>query len=285
MVHRTSETVLIATWNVNSIRTRLEQVKTWLLEIQPDLLCLQETKVEDALFPFNQFEEIGYKAYFHGQKSYNGVAMITPHRLEDVRSGFSGELLYNDQAKLLGEQKRIISALLKGIRFVNLYVPNGSSIDSDKYEYKLHWLELLNTYIDCPTKRNEPICLLGDFNIALEGIDIHNPKRLEGGIMASTRERDALKRILNKKFQDVFRLFESETNHWTWWDYRSGAWNRDKGWRIDHIYCSEELTNQAKSCFIDKKVRGNNQPSDHAPVVVEINWPPDESMINDDLFL
>ncbi len=266
--------MLIATWNVNSIRTRLTQVKDWLEEVKPDLLCLQETKVDDPFFPKTALEENGYQVCFHGQKSYNGVALISRHPLKDIRFGLSGELPNDSQASFFGEQKRVISALVKDIRVVNLYVPNGSALNSEKYTYKIEWLQCLNRYLNAQAKRNEPLCILGDFNIALESRDIHNPERLTGGIMASEPERKVLNSLLGERLQDVFRIFEPETNHWSWWDYRSGAWERDKGWRIDHIYLCEELLRYAKGCEIEKKIRGNAQPSDHAPVVLDLNWPP-----------
>ena len=268
--------MLIATWNVNSIRTRLTQVKDWLEEVNPDLLCLQETKVADAFFPKAELEGNGYQVYFHGQKSYNGVALISRHPLKDIRFGLSGELPNDLQADRFGEQKRVISALVNDIRVVNLYVPNGSALDSEKYIYKIEWLQCLDRYLKAQAKRDEPLCILGDFNIALEDKDIHSPERLTGGIMASEAERYALQSILGERLQDVFRLFESGTQHWSWWNYRSGAWARDRGWRIDHIYLCQELMQRAKSCEIHKRVRGNVQPSDHAPVVAEISWPPSE---------
>ncbi len=263
----------IATWNVNSIRSRLNQVSAWLDDANPDLLCLQETKVHDNFFPQEEFISKGYSVSFHGQKAYNGVAMISRIPLQDIRFGLTGELPKDIQANKFEDQKRVISASIDGIRVVNIYVPNGSNLKSDKYTYKLEWLNCLDRYLKAQSKRDEPLCLVGDFNIALEAKDIHNPDRLTGGIMASEAERGALRALLGDRLQDVFRIFEPDSNHWSWWDYRSGAWDRDKGWRIDHIYLSEDLLNQAKSCVIDKKVRGNIKPSDHAPVVVEICWP------------
>ncbi len=262
----------IATWNVNSIRTRIDQVLNWLEKIQPDLLCLQETKVVNEQFPLEIFLSNGYQVSFDGQKSYNGVALISPHKLDDVRFGFQGELPFDKEAIELSSQKRIISALIENIRVVNLYVPNGSSLKSDKYNYKLKWLKCLKRYLEEQSKRNEPICILGDFNIALEDKDIHNPTKLSGGIMASNQERKALKEALGNDLRDVFRIFEQDTNHWSWWDYRSGGWERGRGWRIDHIYLSEELISRSKSCEIHKDQRGNIQPSDHAPVLVDIDW-------------
>ena len=276
--------MLIATWNVNSVRTRLDQVKMWLIENQPNLLCLQETKVDDPFFPKDEFEQAGYQVYFHGQKAYNGVALLSKGSLEDVRLGLNGELIEDEQAIELSSQKRVISALLDGIRVVNLYVPNGSELGSDKYQYKITWLNCLKRYLEEPKSRNEPLCILGDFNIALEDKDIHNPSKLSGGIMASKLERNSLQDALGRELQDVFRLFEQDTNHWSWWNYRSGAWQKDLGWRIDHIYLSEELIKNAKSCLIDKRIRGNHQPSDHAPVVVEIVWPEENTEFSEEDF-
>ena len=271
----------IATWNVNSIRTRLDQVQAWLQDAQPDLLCLQETKVDDPLFPHEVFEAQGYQVHFHGQKAYNGVAIVSRQPLEDVRRGFTGELPVDAEALQLGEQKRVISALVNNIRIVNVYVPNGSALKSEKYPYKLEWLSCLNRYLSAQAKRDEPLCLVGDFNIALEARDIHHPERLTGGIMASELEREALLNVLGDRLHDVFRVFEPDANHWSWWDYRSGAWDRDQGWRIDHIYLCDELLSQARSCVIHKHLRGHEKPSDHAPVTVDLNWPPtddDEEM-------
>jgi len=274
--------VQIATWNVNSVRTRLDQVLAWLELEQPDLLCLQETKVDDPLFPLQAFEAAGWKVSIHGQKAYNGVALISRVPLEDVRCGFTGELPEDPEAEQLGEQKRVISALLDGVRVLNLYVPNGSSLKSDKYPYKLSWLACLKRYLDAQAERGEPLCMVGDFNIAPETRDIHDPDRLSGGIMASDAERSALKEVLNTRLQDVFRVFEPDSGHWSWWDYRTGAWDRDRGWRIDHIYLCDDLLGLAKSCVIHKAVRGNLQPSDHAPVSVELDWPPAEDDLDDD---
>ncbi len=277
--------MLIATWNVNSVRIRIEQVVRFLDELKPDLLCLQETKVEDAQFPSEVIKKKGYNVSYYGQKSYNGVALISHDKLEDVRLGFAGEVPEHPDIDELDQQKRIISCLLDGVRIVNVYVPNGSSVDSEKYGYKLKWLSCLNQYLESQAERNEPLCLLGDFNIALEDKDIHNPKRLSGGIMASVKERELLQKLISERLVDVFRIFEQGSDHWSWWDYRSGAWERDKGWRIDHIYLSNELINVAKSSTIFKEFRGNLKPSDHAPVLVDINWPSDEDIEDCDFYI
>ena len=274
--------MLIASWNVNSVRTRLEHVLAWLERTQPDLLCLQETKVDDPLFPAAAFESSGYQLSFHGQKPYNGVAMLSREPLDDVRKGFIGELAEDDEALQLGEQKRVISALIDGVRVVNLYVPNGSGLTSEKYPYKLRWLACLKRYLEAARTRDEPLCVVGDFNIAMEPRDIHDPERLSGGIMATDAEREALQQALGYSMNDVFRVFEPDAGHWSWWDYRSGAWNRDSGWRIDHIYLSDDLLSTARGCVIDKQERGREQPSDHAPVVVDLCWPPAEEDDEDD---
>ena len=268
----TGSAVQIATWNVNSVRTRLDQVLSWLESEQPDLLCLQETKVDDPLFPLDAFKSAGWHVHIHGQKAYNGVALISREPLEDVRCGFIGELPDDAEANELGAQKRVISALLDGVRVLNLYVPNGSSLKSEKYPYKLAWLGCLKRYLDAHEQRGEPLCMVGDFNIGLEARDLPDPDRQTGGIMASDAERQALRDALGERLQDVFRVFEPDSGHWSWWDYRSGAWNRDSGWRIDHIYLSGELQELALSCQIDKQERGREQPSDHAPVVVDLSW-------------
>jgi exodeoxyribonuclease-3 len=264
----------IASWNVNSVRTRLDQVLAWLRQERPEVLCLQETKVDDPLFPHQAFAELGYSAAISGQKAYNGVALLSRQPLEDVRIGFSALLAGDGEASRLDDQKRVISARLDGLRILNLYVPNGSALKSEKYAYKLQWLECLGRYLAAQEAQGEPLVMLGDFNIGPEDRDLPNPERQTGGIMASAAERQALRAVLGERLHDVFRVFEPETGHWSWWDYRSGAWERDQGWRIDHIYLDAELLELATGCLIHKATRGNPQPSDHAPVVVNLAWPP-----------
>jgi exodeoxyribonuclease-3 len=264
----------IATWNVNSVRTRLAQVIAWLAAERPEVLCLQETKVEDQLFPLQAFAELGYQAVISGQKAYNGVAILSPLPLEDVQIGFEALLPGDRQATALSGQKRVISARIEGLRVLNLYVPNGSSLASEKYVYKLEWLACLQRYLAVLQQQGDPLAMVGDFNIAPEARDIHDPERLNGGIMASAAERAALQAALGDRLRDVFRMFEPASGHWSWWDYRTGAWDTDRGWRIDHIYLCEALQACATGCRIDKAVRGQEQPSDHAPVVVNLVWPP-----------
>lgn len=266
----------IATWNVNSVRTRLEQVLAWLEQEQPEVLCLQETKVTDELFPEEAFRALGYATAISGQKAYNGVAILSRLPLEDVQVGFDALLADDPDAPALSEQKRVISALIEGVRVLNLYVPNGSSLTSEKYTYKLAWLACLQRYLVAQEQQGDPLCMVGDFNIGPEARDLPDPDRLSGGIMASDVERAALQAALGGRLSDVFRMFEPGAGHWSWWDYRSGAWDRDQGWRIDHIYLSEELMDCATGCVIHKATRGNDQPSDHAPVVVNLVWPPED---------
>ena len=262
----------IATWNVNSVRTRLDQVVAWLQQERPEVLCLQETKVTDELFPREAFEALGYQVVISGQKAYNGVAMLSLLPLDDVQVGFDALLPGDPEAPGLSEQKRVISALVDGVRVLNLYVPNGSSLSSEKYAYKLEWLACLKRYLAVQEGQGDPLCMVGDFNIGPEDRDLPDPKRQTGGIMASQAEREALQLVLGNRLSDVFRVFESDTGHWSWWDYRSGAWDRDKGWRIDHIYLTDDLLSCATGCLIHKAPRGNEQPSDHAPVVVNLAW-------------
>ena len=173
--------------------------------------------------------------------------------------------------------RSVISARVEGLRVLNLYVPNGSSLKSEKYQYKLAWLACLGRYLEAWRQSGEePLLMVGDFNIAPEDRDLHDPGRLSGGIMASAAERLALQTITGGHLADAFRLFEPAAGHWSWWDYRSGAWDTDRGWRIDHIYLDEVLQSCATGCVIHRQLRGNDQPSDHAPVVVHLAWPPED---------
>ena len=272
--------MLIATWNVNSIRTRLSQIIDWINQVNPDILCLQETKVMDDSFPVEPFKKLGYSVEVYGQKSYNGVAIVSKIRGENITKGFNCYKSSDQKIKTLKEQKRLISACINGIKIINVYVPNGSSIDSDKFEYKINWLNCLASFLDEEVKKGKLICLMGDFNIAPSSLDIHDPQKHEGGIMASEQERNALNNVLKGRLIDSFRIFEKNTGHWSWWDYRNNSFELNKGWRIDHIYISKELSSKLKSCVIDSLPRANLRPSDHAPVMIDLNL----DYINEDFF-
>ncbi len=263
--------MLIATWNVNSIRTRLSQIIDWINQVNPDILSLQETKVIDDGFPVEPFEKLGYSVEIYGQKSYNGVAIISKTKAENIKKGFYDYSNSHQNIEIFQNQKRLISADINGIKIINVYVPNGSSLESDKFEYKINWLNSLASFLDEQEKKGDLICLMGDFNIAPSNLDIHDPKKYEGGIMASEIERKALNNVLKGRLIDSFRIFEKNTGHWSWWDYRNNAYELNKGWRIDHIYISKELSPKLKSCVIDSLPRGNLRPSDHAPVMINLD--------------
>ena len=228
------------------------------------MLCLQETKVQDHQFPRSLAEDLGYNLYISGQKSYNGVAIFSLHPLSEVSYGFAP--IVGDTA--LDEQKRVISGVAGDVRIVNLYVPNGSAIGSEKYQYKLTWLKTLREYLQILQANRQQICVCGDFNIALEDKDIYTDKGRDKHIMSSPVEREALERVLELGFRDAFRKFTAE-RHYSWWDYRSGGFARNRGWRIDHHYLTEKLYQQATNCWIDVEPRKLEKPSDHAPVIVE----------------
>ncbi len=258
----------IASWNVNSVRSRLEHVTNWLQQNPVDVLCLQETKVIDADFPRTELEALNYHIYICGQKSYNGVALLSKKPLEQVTTGFTSIL--PDIEPEWDEQKRVITGVIDGVRILNLYVPNGSEIDSEKYKYKLGWLNRLQKYLQTLLSTTPNICMCGDFNIALEDKDIHEKvSSIKNHIMSSDAERQALKELLGLGFADAFRKFTEEGGHFSWWDYRTMGFSRNRGWRIDHHYLTPELYNQAISCVIDIEPRKLVKPSDHTPVIVE----------------
>ncbi len=260
----------IATWNVNSIRTRLDHVIHWLKKSEVDVLCMQETKVVDDDFPRSPFEEMGYSTYVFGQKSYNGVALASKVPLADVTMGFT-PVVGTAIAQDFDVQKRVIAATCNDIRIINLYVPNGSSMGSDKYDYKLRWLDTLKQYLDACLVNQPNAVVCGDFNIALEDRDIYNPEGKADHIMASPKEREALKTVLSVGLTDVFRKFVADGGHFSWWDYRAAAFRRNMGWRIDHHYASPPAYERAIACTIDIEPRMLEKPSDHAPVVLELS--------------
>lgn len=260
----------IATWNVNSIRTRLTHVIDWLTANPVDVLCLQETKVVDKDFPLEPLEALGYTGYISGQKAYNGVAILSRDPLTQVSTGFASVLGTAD-VDTLDEQKRVITGVSGDVRIVNLYVPNGSSIGSDKYDYKLRWLGTLRAYLEKLLAEEDAVLVCGDFNVALEDRDIHDPKGKETHIMASPQEREALRdAVLALGLKDIFRQFTAAGGHFSWWDYRAASFQRNRGWRIDHHYLSPVLCDRAIRCTIDVEPRQLEKPSDHTPVIVEL---------------
>ncbi|MEG4484509.1 exodeoxyribonuclease III [Microcoleus sp. D2_18a_B4] len=259
----------IATWNVNSIRTRLEHVTSWLQTNSPDVLCLQETKVPDKDFPLEPFTNLGYNCYISGQKSYNGVAIFSRSPMSEISTGFA-PILGDETAGIFDEQKRLIAGVIDDIWIICVYVPNGSEVGSEKYEYKLKWLKLLQEYLKIALDKSPKLCICGDFNIVPDDRDIHNPKANANSVGLSVAERLALTEIIELGLNDPFRKFTTEGGHYSWWDYRAAAFPRNNGWRIDHHYLSPPLYEQAKNCTIDIAPRKLIKPSDHAPVIVEI---------------
>ncbi len=239
-------------------------------QVNPDILCLQETKVMDDNFPFDPFKKLGYSVEVYGQKSYNGVAIISKIKAKNVKKGFFGCKDFDQNIEVFQDQKRLISADINGIKIINVYVPNGSSLDSDKFSYKINWLNCLASFLNDQDKKGELICLMGDFNVAPSNLDVHDPSKYEGGIMASKIERNTLNNVLKGRLIDSFRIFEKNKGHWSWWDYRNNAFELNKGWRIDHIYISKELTSKLKSSVIDSSPRANSRPSDHVPVMIDL---------------
>jgi exodeoxyribonuclease-3 len=253
--------MILATWNVNSITVRISQVIAWLAEHQPDVLCIQESKVEDSKFPIDRFREIGYDAQFHGQKSYNGVAIISKHKIDQVEKRF------RDTEE--PDQARFIRGTVGDTVILNAYVPNGGSVGSDKYAYKLEWLMALRRYLDENLAPTSKVLLCGDFNVAPEDRDVYNPERVRGQILVSDQERETLEVVRNWGLIDSFRIHEQEPGHHTWWDYRLLGFKRKMGFRIDHIYVSEALAKNCKRVWIDIEPRRAEKPSDHTPVLGE----------------
>ncbi|HEY8888229.1 MAG TPA: exodeoxyribonuclease III [Gallionella sp.] len=251
----------LATWNVNSLKVRLPQVLDWLAANPIEVLCLQETKQQDADFPEDELQAAGYHSVFIGQRTYNGVAILSREPASDVQTGIPG---FED------EQKRVIAATFGDLRVVCVYIPNGQSIDSDKYQYKLGWLRALHDWLKQELVRYPKLVLLGDYNIAPEDRDVHDPAAWVGNVLVSEPERDAFRALQALGLKDSYRLFEQPEKTFSWWDYRMMAYRRNMGMRIDHILISEPLVPQCKSCVIDKAPRKLERPSDHTPVVVEL---------------
>lgn len=252
----------IATWNVNSLAVRLPQLLAWLAANPVDALVLQETKLTDDKFPVGEIEAAGYRVSFHGQKTYNGVALLSRNDHEDVVMNIPG---------FADEQARVISATVNGVRVIGGYFPNGQAPDSEKFVYKMAWLDALQAYVAQQLAQYPQLVLLGDYNIAPEDRDVHDPVAWAGQIHCTPEERGAFQRLLQLGLSDAFRLFEQAPKSWSWWDYRNLAFRKNQGLRIDHILVSQALKPRVSACVIDKAPRKNERPSDHAPVVVTLD--------------
>lgn len=254
--------MVLASWNVNSLRIRLEQVLEWLQAHKPDVLCLQEIKLQDEEFPGEAVRAAGYQAVFAGQKTYNGVAILSRAPARDVVADLPGAQ---------DPQRRILAATVDGVRVINVYVPNGSEVGSDKYAYKLRWLGHLAEFVRAELRAHGRLAVLGDFNVAPEDRDVHDPVAWEGSVLVSAPERAALRAVMDAGLRDAFRKFEDGPGHFTWWDYRAAAFRRNHGLRIDHILVSESLFEACRVCAIDRSVRKLERPSDHAPIAARFD--------------
>lgn len=253
----------LATWNVNSLKVRLPQVLQWLADSPVDVLCLQELKMDQDVFPLADIEAAGYRAAWFGQKTYNGVAILVrqPLQLEDVVLGIPG---YDDP------QRRVIAATVNGVRVICGYFVNGEAVDSPKYPYKLEWLGKLHAYVADELTCHPQLALLGDYNIAPEDRDVYDPESWHEQVLCSTPEREAFRGLIGLGLADSFRLFNQEDKQYSWWDYRAMMFRRNKGVRIDHILITPALQARASACVIDKTPRKWERPSDHTPVVLTL---------------
>jgi exodeoxyribonuclease-3 len=252
----------IATWNVNSLNVRLPHVLEWLDIARPDVLVLQEIKQETEAVRYEAFVEVGYHAIASGQKTYNGVAIISRSESTAHVMDFPG---FEDP------QRRILAATIDGVRVINLYVPNGSSVGSEKYDYKLGWLRALNDFLDSEMERHENLVVLGDFNIAPDDRDVYDPEKWGDDILCSPKERAALQSLINLGLTDVFRNFEQPEQTFSWWDYRAAGFRRNAGLRIDLILASSALADRCEASYIDREPRTWDRPSDHTPVIAEFS--------------
>ncbi|MEY4358477.1 MAG: exodeoxyribonuclease [Pseudomonadota bacterium] len=252
----------IATWNVNSLRVRLPQLAEWVATAQPDVIALQETKLPDADFPLEEVRALGYEVAYAGQRTYNGVAVLSRTPISVVAT---------DIPDFADEQRRVLAVDTAGIRVIDLYVPNGQEPGSEKFAYKMHWLAALQRWLTAQRSAARRLVVLGDFNIAPEDRDVHDPAAWAGGVHVSPEERSALAALLNLGFVDVFRRFEQPEKSYSWWDYRAGAFRRNNGLRIDLILADLEFATACTACHIDREPRRAERPSDHTPVIAEFN--------------
>ncbi len=250
----------VASWNVNSLNVRLPHVLAWCDVAQPDILALQETKMTDDRFPLGELLDAGYHSVFSGQKTYNGVAILSREPATDPVTDING---------LDDPQRRILAATIGDVRIIDLYVVNGSEVGSEKFDYKMHWLKQVTAWIAGEMQQHEKVIVLGDFNIAPDDRDVHDPDAWHEKILCSTQEREALQGILDLGLSDTFRQFEQAEKSWSWWDYRMAAFRRNMGLRIDLVLVSKALQKACSAAYIDKEPRRQDRPSDHTPVVAE----------------
>ena len=257
--------MLISSWNVNSVRARIENIKSYLLKYKPDILMMQEIKTEDLNFPYDDFSSMDYESHVYGQKSYNGVAIISKQKLSNIKTD-----IIKDKLK----QSRIISAELtyqkKIIQLINIYTPNGNPVDTDKYDYKKDWLDTLIKQLRSILKKNPNIILGGDFNIIPAAEDVYNVKSFEDDALYRLEIRKKLREMINLGFKDVYRHFYDDKEGYTFWDYMRGAWQKNNGMRIDHFLVSNSLIDQIKDININKDPRGREKPSDHTPIEITL---------------
>ena len=252
----------VATWNVNSLKVRLPHVLDWLAASEVDVLCLQETKTTDENFPVDEITAAGYHVAYSGQKTYNGVAILSKQPATDIITDIPG---------LDDPQRRILGATIDGVRVLDLYVVNGQEVGSEKFEHKLFWLDKVTDHIRTQLQEHEQFVVVGDFNIAPDDRDVYDPEAWHERILCSTPERNALQKIIDLGLTDTFRLFEQAENSYSWWDYHAAAFRRNRGLRIDLVLASRTLADNCVSCEIDKEPRSLERPSDHTPVVAEFS--------------
>ena len=255
--------MIVATFNANSIRARAGIINQWLKKHKPDVLCVQETKVQDDHFPVSAFEETGYEFVFKGEKSYNGVAVFSKDGFEDVQFGFDEEP---------SDETRLITASVNGVAIVNTYIPQGYERDSERFEYKLNWFRRLREYFEANFSPDEPVLWMGDLNAAMDERDVHNADRAWGSVCYCREVIDAVSAVAGWGYEDMFRRFRSEGEHYTFWDYRvRNGFERNAGWRLDYIMATKPMADRCKSCWIDKEPRKKNKPSDHTFLVAEFD--------------